>query len=451
MKVNSLKKYLTDHKRLITIFLLLFAGFVVRLYLSRYGNDSGDILAFAKWGERFWELDRKDFYYERDWYYTYPTYHPISNFLFGFLNWLNQNRYILAEIHNKTRLIPSSFIIFFGEIDPGNPFMYNKGYFMLLKLPTILADLGVSLIVYKIILEITKNSKKALLGFIFYLFNPLTIFLSSIWGQTESLLALFGLLGFYFLVKKKIYLAIPLMFISMYIKPTWIVFAPLLLMITYFSKSKMKHLLLGALLSLILFLIFTLPFSGNNIFGFTTDILMRNMIPTSKGASLTSVSAFNLYTIFTTIDKTSATEKVLLSYETWGYLFYIILNVIIFAYLRKGKLNLEKMIFGVFFIGLGSFLFMTNMLERYFFAAFPALVVLMFTDTKKMSWAIIMNLLLFANLVWAFYRRSVGSVDAIFVSKNFLLVKLTSLLLIASWYVLTEKYIKLKKVLLQQS
>ena len=136
--------------------------------------------------------------------------------MYGALYWLYERRYILAEIHNALKIIPSSFIIYFGKAVPSDPFRYGYGYFMLLKLPAILADLGISLVIFKVVKEITRDRKRAFFGMLFYLFNPITIFLSSVWGQSESLVAFSGLLSFVFLVYRKLWLSIPLMFVSVW-------------------------------------------------------------------------------------------------------------------------------------------------------------------------------------------------------------------------------------------
>jgi hypothetical protein len=278
--------------------------------------------------------------------------------------------YLLAEIHNKTKLIPATFIIYFGKQVPKDPLLNTFGYFMLLKLPNVLADLGIGVIVYRLIKDITKNSRKALFGFVLYLFNPLTIFLSSVWGQSESLITFFGLLAFVLPFYKKAWLSLPMLFISLYLKPNWVVLLPLYLMVLYFQnisprrwnvlhlrgvngsrkcqddnegikKYNPNQFIFGLVVSFIIFIASTYPFSGPNVFGFTKDVVINNMLPSAKGTARASVSAFNLYSAIFDIDRTFVSKGL----EMAGYAVYVFINVYVYQYLKRSKKLLFPTIF----------------------------------------------------------------------------------------------------------
>ena len=79
----------------------------------------------------------------------------------------------------------------------------NLLYLFLIKLPYLLADLGIGFLIFKIVKNLVKSNKIALLSASFYLFNPVVIYNSALWGQTDSLGSLFVLLAFYFLLQKR--------------------------------------------------------------------------------------------------------------------------------------------------------------------------------------------------------------------------------------------------------
>jgi len=427
-----------NRKLLIIFFLTL--GFLVRTLFVKEGLNT-DITVFAEWGEGFWERGAKNFYSKEGWYYTFPAYPPPSNLIFAFLSYLNEHRYILAQIHNTVKVIPADFIIFFGKTVPLDPLNQNYGYYLLLKLLPILSDLGISLLVYKIIFDITKHKVKSLLGFLLYLFNPVTVFLSGVWGQTDSFVSLFGFLAFVLIYYKKIYLSLPFFFLSLYLKPAWAIFIPIYLWILYLSKPKISHILTGGFLTLMIYLVTTTPFSNGNLIDFTKTMVFGYVSPFSKGTAKASISAFNFYTIFFKIDRDLATKTIMgIPLNHIGIIIYTLINFFTFSYIKKEKNKLLAIVLGIFSVGLGSYLFLTNMLERYFFSAFAPLVILGATNSKFLKSLLIVNLILFANLIWAFYRRSSNEIDHPFTNYNFLLIRVLSLFLVIVYLQTLKKF-----------
>ncbi len=413
---------------------VVLLGIILRYSLLPYGdfNINGDLDAVGEWGTRFSQLETKNFYSDTGWYYTSPTYPPLSSLMYGFLGWLFNQKYILSLVHNKIKIPPSSFIIDF----------YASGYNLVLKLPTILADFGLGILIYKIVDKLTKNKKKATLATAFYLLNPITLFLSGVWGQTESLIAFFGVLSFITLLYKKAWISIPLFFISIYIKPTWSVFIPLYVFLLWYFRPKLLQVLVGIFLSAIIFYVTTKPFGGSDLIGFTYRYIVGRVLPGSKGASRASISAFNFWTIFMKIDRDFDTAKfLLLPAKWWGVVVYIFLNLFSFSYIKKEKNKLLGVIVGIFVIGMGSFLFLTSILERYFFAAFTPLVILIFARPKLTFYLVTMNIILFLNLIWAFYRRTSNEIDHPFTNNNFFLMRILSLV-VTSFYLVSIKLLK---------
>jgi len=412
-------------RRTIFLLLLLVLGFLVRVFFVPYWvKINGDLLLYADWGEKFWQYGPRSFYFYKQWYYAPPNYPPLISLIYGGAFWLFEHKYVLAQIHNAIKAVPAAFIIYF----------YEHGYLLLLKLPAILADLGLAFVIYRLLLNFTKDRKKAMAGTCFYLFNPVTIFLSGVWGQTDSLIALLALLSFILLVAKKTAFSIPLYFISLYIKPNWVFFIPFYLFLLFIQRPKIRGILLGGLLTLFVFIITTWPFAGSDLFGFTLWLLKNRIIATATVVDKVSISAFNFYTTIFTIDKSPGTSPILgIPAKILGLILFSFINLAVFSYVLKQKNRLLATLIGLFTIGLGNFLFLTGMLERYFFPAFAPMVVIIFARPKAFIWGVLINVVVFANLVFAFFRRSTDEIANLFTNNNFLLIKALSAINVASF------------------
>ena len=431
------KKWLSTFSFL--LFSIYFFGFFLRIYLTRFGNV-GDLLVFAEWGEKLLELGPYLFYKYEDWYFSYPTYPPLSALMYGGLAWIFRQNIVLAHLHNLIKFPPAFVITHLTRIAPNGLFLWQEGYFLTLKLPAILGDLGVSYLIYKIVFDITKNKKTSFFALFAYLFNPVTIFVSSVWGQPESLIAFFGLFSFYQLYKKKYLYSTLSLTISFLIKPTWVVLAPLYLYILSKTKISKNEFLVAVLVPLAFFVMTTFPFSKFEILDFVTDNFFDRFLPISKGTSKASISSFNIHSIFLKIDRDFDTAKYLfISAKNFGFSLYCALNLIVFDYLKRNKITLKNMFVSLFIVGYGSILLLTNMLERYFFIGFVPLVVVAFADTKLFKYMIYLNIIFGLNLFYAFYRRYFDEVDHPFTNYNFLTIRLLSGFNLITWYLLGVK------------
>ncbi len=457
---------------MILVGLVLFLGFILRVVLV-HRIIVGDIMAYLEWGEKIWMWGARTYYFgQHPWYYSPPNYPPIAALLFGGLDWLWQHKYITAQLHNLIRFPPAVFIIYF----------YKYGQILLYKLVPILCDLGLGIIAFKVTESLTKNynsiqehpdiigdelnadmsssfggkprfSKRggchwrAFGALTFFVLNPITIFISGAWGQTDSLVAIFGFLSFVLLATGKLNLSMFLFFVGMYIKPSWGIFIPFYLYALYLKKPNLKSILPGIIAVLITLFIVSAPFAEKGVIHFTKAMWVDKYIIPVKSVGKASVSAFNFHTIFLKVDRSLFNTKYLgvIPADKLGLIIFFVLNVIAFKFLKKQKNFLWGITVGMFILGLGSFLFMSNMLERYFFPGFAPLVIIMFTDFKTLVYGIIMNLVLMANVIWAFYRRGLDEIDHPFTGNNFLLIRVLSVVIVYSFAKITSKMLQFKR------
>lgn len=75
--------------------------------------------------------------------------------------------------------------------------------YLAIKLPIIIADILICLVVRRLVLNLTHDAKKARRAMLLYAFNPVTIILSSVWGMFDAIPALFALLSLLYLSQGK--------------------------------------------------------------------------------------------------------------------------------------------------------------------------------------------------------------------------------------------------------
>jgi len=247
-------------------------------------------------------------------------------------------------------------------------------------------------------------------------------------------------LSFVALWAQKFWLSLPLLFLSFYIKPNWGIFIPLYAFLFILRRPKLKQIILALAITFMLFMAFTQPFVKDNVFSFSQWLWSERLLPTASVAQKASVSAFNLHTIFYTMDKDPGSSSYLgISASLLGAIIYILVNVFSFAFVKRQKANLLSVMAAIFTIGFGSYLFLTNMLERYFFQSFVPMIVLMFSSPGVLIYGLLINLAVFANVFYAFFRRSWGALADVFGASNFLLLRAFSLMNLVFWFLILRK------------
>ncbi|MCJ7424445.1 hypothetical protein MUP01_09295 [Candidatus Bathyarchaeota archaeon] len=106
----------------------------------------------------------------------------------------------------------------------------------LIKLPIIMSDLLIALLVFKIVEELA-GEKKAYYASLIWLLNPYVIWISSIWGMFDSIPTLFTVLAFYFFVKAKYEKSAVSLAVATLFKIYPIMLAPVLAL-TYYKQKR---------------------------------------------------------------------------------------------------------------------------------------------------------------------------------------------------------------------
>src|SRR5438445_2318315 len=102
----------------------------------------------------------------------------------------------------------------------------------LIKIPAILADVGLGWLVWSMARELGAGRRAALVGAAFVVFNPVSWFDSVLWGQVDSFGVLFLLLGLRELWRDRPERAAILAVIAALIKPQLAILVPILAVVT---------------------------------------------------------------------------------------------------------------------------------------------------------------------------------------------------------------------------
>jgi len=102
-------------------------------------------------------------------------------------------------------------------------------YYFLLKQPMVWADVGAAVVLARIIL-LSGDAKSARTAFLVWIYFPLGIIISSMWGQLDPTSLFLALLAIYYFLSSKWLISATMLGLSIYLKTLPLVFLPVFLM-----------------------------------------------------------------------------------------------------------------------------------------------------------------------------------------------------------------------------
>lgn len=335
------------------LLLLLFLGFIVRLLVIPQPGFEADVAYWKSWSLAastkgiYWLVNNTN--------YNYPSG-------FALILWA------IGKIYS-----------FFA--DPNNYLQYwqagNYLYLLLIKLPSIIADLVASACIFYLIskpnlLGFSKNiSKFALPASALYLLHPAIIFDGAWWGQVDSLGIMFTFLCLTFTVLKKPLLASLFLTLGFQTKLQTMIFFPLFFLYIWRAFS-WKEMVKTLVVSFVTFIVTSFPFVIANDMGKTFRLIIQN----ADWFPQASLRAFNLWWLATDGNGMQTSDKIL----TLGITTAKTAGLIIFSttYFLLGGLIARKPSNQHFLVTLllasfSFFLFPTQSHERYIL---PALAII---------------------------------------------------------------------------
>lgn len=323
----------------------------------------GDLDNHVDWGIRFWEYGPSFFYNSKVWSLTWPNQPPGTIYIFAGIRKLFEWIFsIFWFVNIKFPLFPSTVITY----------LETNLYPALLKLPAILGDLGISYLIYNFFKE-TKKEKLGFFAAAIFLFNPVIWYNSAVWGQTDAVINFFALLSFLLLIKKRLVWALLLFAISLYIKSSLLVFAPIFFVVALRQKHEWKKYAISIFVTLGVVGLTTLPFSEGNPYVWLYGIYKTKVF--AQQLQIITANAFNIWAAISSINATPHTLMLgPLSYQRWGILLF---GLFYFPslYIVYKKQDAKTIFWALSLAAFSSFMFLTNMHERYLYPLFPVFTI----------------------------------------------------------------------------
>ena len=372
------------------IVIVLFVAFAFRLFISNFGTLQLDHGTFVAWGNILASGGLNKFYD------SWSDYFP------GYL-------YVLWLL-GKINVLVSEFQT------------------ILFKLPAMFADIATGFIIYKAVSKM-KNENAGIVFSILYLFNPAIFANSSLWGQADSLTALFSLFAIYIFPRSyqkrwssfAYLISAVSLAIGTLIKPQAGFILPAILYLFILNKKKLHEYITYGLIGLSIFILGFLPFNNRpKLFEFIIERfnLSANQYPYG------SVNAFSFWGLFGFWKPDNITVWI-------GLGVSIVLTVLIFTIVLKKKVQHGEYLISSLSL-LITFMFMTRMHERHLLPALAPLLVFASTSPAVLASYIGLSLSYTANLAYAYYwiTKEFKEIFNPFLIKGFIVMNISSLLFV---------------------
>lgn len=340
--------------RLLTIFLfLIFVFFLyLRFSLVPLGYHYWDENAFKKASVILTSFPFREYYQK------------ITLAEVGYLPIIPLILWTLGSIY---KLIDPSFSL-------NTPLNTTLLYF--LKFPAILSDVLIAVVIFFLLKK--RGKTIGLLISCLYFMNPAFIYISSYWGQFESLYGLTLLLTLFFLQKNNYKAVLLMLSLSLLTKPQSILAIPIIIVyLIFFKKLELRDLFLYGSLGLLPFLVI-LPFAQGN-----PAIWLVNYFLKLKSANVSPFisSSLNFWWLITDSPVSFNKKLWFWPYKTWAITFYgLFYFLVILKLIKEIKIKSDWLLEALFLVYLGYFNLAPQVHERHIY---PAILFLNILIEKK--------------------------------------------------------------------
>lgn len=416
------------------LWVLIIIAFAFRFFFS-FLVWHPDVNNNIDWGLRFWQYGPAKFYTANVWNFTWPNQPPGTMYMFAGVRKLYEGVFAsLSYLHFSLRVFPGSVLLY----------LEKNLYPALSKLPAILSDLGIGWLIYEIVRKITGKRNLAVLGAGVWLFNPVIWYNSAVWGQYDSVINFLALFAFYFLIKKKLDIALLLFTLSLYTKASLLIFAPIFLIIALRQKYTIKKYILSVFISLIVIIFTTLPFSQGDPFRFLYYIYKDKVFVDQL--HVVTANGFNLWgAIFGVKDSAVEISESIgflgIAYKYWSYLLYGIFYIPSLWLVYK-KQDIKSVVWSLAAAAFSSFMLLTNMHERYLYPLFPYFTILVIVSRRFWSNYLGVSVVNLINLYNFWYVPAVPVLISLMENPNGLLLRILSILGVILFVLFYVRFIK---------
>jgi Gpi18-like mannosyltransferase len=386
------------------LLLLLLAGFMFRVLLFSVARH-GDINNNISWGEELLKRGTVNFYEGLSWPFSAPNQPPLYLYLFGIVSAvISSISFVINYLNSHLGAFPSSLVWWWG----------TNGELLVAKLPSIIADTAIA----AVLSQFFTNKRQGLLAAAFWLMNPVIWYNSGIWGGTDSVVNLLGLISFYFLFRKKLTKSSVFLVLSLLFKGSLALFVPLWLLVVFYQKFSLERVVKAIVLSGIVTIIISFPFHPSlDLPVWLFNLYTQRFFPGEIG-SLTA-NAFNFWWLVDPGKTLDSTVFLGLTARVWGTIAMLSLYGVVILKIKK-NISETQVVFAASLVALVSFLFMTRIHERYLYPLFPFLTLF----AVKYKWAriplVLLSLINLANLYHLFWAPGIDSLKTMYVNPMFM-------------------------------
>lgn len=338
---------------------ILLIALCIRLLVAPFAFHS-DLTTNTIWGIYAKEFGLRGYY---DWLnfgnYARPEYPPLSTLLFLVIRYLWQVIFdFLWFLNVNISVFPSNLVTWFD----------NFGNLFLLKFSGILGDIGIGYLIYKLTKSKTLSS--------FYLFNPTVIYLSSVWGQTESFVGFFALLGLTFLIQRRYVKSTLSFFASFMIKATMLPLIVIAGVVLIRNRVRLRQILIILMILLVALFSVGYLFTDHAYISWIVNSYFSKFIVGPFNLGFINLNAFNFWGLVLGFERIPVSAYFLTAWT----MFLPILIFILYRFYRG-----QNIFFACLLISFASFLFLPKMHERYLYPVFIffPIVLQKFPSLKK--------------------------------------------------------------------
>ena len=160
--------------------------------------------------------------------------------------------------------------------------------YLIVKLPVFIADVTIAVIIY-LMTRSFASDKESLVASAFYFLNPAVIYITSVWGQIDSLVIMTGVLSLYLFFKKQYQLSFLSYSLGVLLKPHLLAIAPLIVVLALTLKK--KEIITGVAVVFLTSLVVFMPILASK--GFLWTVKYFYQLPHQY--PYTSVYAYNVW------------------------------------------------------------------------------------------------------------------------------------------------------------
>jgi len=397
---------------------ILAAGLVLRLALLRVHGHQHDMRIYVGWAKVLMRFGTHGLYAHPD-----PASGLFVNYPPVYALWL------LAAVraYGALRL----------HGDPGDTVLIAA-----LKLPAIVCDVALAALAYAVVGRWT-SARNASIAAAIAAFGPSTWPVSAIWGQVDSLCAVFIVLALYAALRRSYELSWIALALGILVKPFPLVVIPLLLVAQARDAGLSPRLLIGPAAAVAVAYLTSLPFAPDAAplaaLAWLAHEYASAVAQVAGDVPLTSVNAYNLWTLVAR-PVADSIRFAGLSFQAWGAIacgaFEIAVALLLARRLASERdASSERTIALAWFLALlGVFDLAANMHERYLSFALALAPLVWFCGRWERAAAIVLMVTFALNSGLVLYWKFAG------LHENEALIHLISFANVATLAILAMRF-----------